>query len=164
MPSASTSPWFWRIIYTLLFLECLWAILWTIAMFLIQFDDAVTQPMLFDHFFLVLHAFMPSTLLAVFELHKRNNKRETAPALLFWMAFVVITDLNSVLQTFLHLSVGPERMIALIRATAVVQICLSGLGSFWYSMVLFIAYFSDDATASSGGAYAKPLQRGPLRL
>lgn len=136
--------WFRRVLIALLFLEACWAILWMVSMFVFQLADGTTEQIRYSHFFMLFHATMPLALLNLFEGPQQKKRHDIIKlTMLFWMIVVVMSDLNSALETFLHVTVGDESIITLLHVNAITGICVSGLGTIWYAVVLFSSHFDD---------------------
>lgn len=127
----------------LLFLEAAWGLLWFASIFVYQLRN---DSLFFRNSFAItaFHFVNPAVIYAT------KRRIEAGKATLPWINFFVIgfalaTDLNSLLETILHLE-GPGDLWGLMMAITVFAMALSTLAFLWYT-ILYWRYGSGTSKA-----------------
>ena len=123
--------------YTLLAFESLWGAFWVVSALLLQFSES--DPAFRSTFsFTALHT---ANAIAVYTaLRNINMKRPLRPIAFLIFAFSLVTDVNGLLETTLHLSgLSGNNLYGIVFASTVTATTLSALALTWFS-VLYYSY------------------------
>jgi len=118
----------------LLFLEVCWAIYWIVTLFIFQFAN---DSLLFRNAFAItaFHAVNPAIIYAALRRLQTGRKPQWIAFLIFLFAFA--TDLNSLLETVLHLKDQANYLYHIMLGITLLALILSTLAIGWFTAVYF---------------------------
>lgn len=129
--------------YILLGLEAVWALFWLACVFFFQLADG--DPILLRNGFAItaFHAVNPAVIYAIL------RRSDPAWIHLFVFAFAFITDLNSLLETVLHVQghVPAEYLYNMLLAVTCIAISLSSMAVSWFFYLKLASRGTEKKTA-----------------
>lgn len=129
--------------YILLGLEAVWAIFWLVCVFVFQLADG--DPILLRNAFAItaFHAVNPAVIYAIL------RRSDVDWIHLFVLAFAFITDLNSLLETVIHIKghVPAEYLYNMLLAVTCIAIALSSMAILWFIYLKLTLQKTEKKTA-----------------